>query len=1137
MAVEFLDEIENGAQPPPAGFEFVADETGTAAPPEDIKSRLRDPNYLPTLAEFKIYDRAQQSRTLGQRAADFAEAAGEGVAGVKDMVVGFGKGVVESLRDPESNDPLVSVVEGVARGTVRDAGLVRDVFDNVLKSDEALKSAREQFFTTKLAEWRGGAELREGGSSGRYPDKATQKQWEAEFDRDVAVNFRYEKFISDRQDDLAAASQAGSRKSIMTGEPAPFNPGVAEGTSLVASPMAVVPFGKAMTPAKTLTRAVAAKTLQGAGKTFEWVGEKTVQAATLPERAAGAAAKLLSGTDEAAAKATQTVAQGVAGVSFAPIKAAGKTITASGEAAEAIGRSAAAGPSRYGVFDRIAKDANAPEWLRRAASAARPLDPAVSLGGAAVKGATEGAAIGTVLGAAADGEEGAAAGFGAGLTIGAGAGLAGRIIGAGRYDEGLKERDLAAWLGSKSADEVANIANLKLTRDQALNLADTERLARGASADVEFRYVSDKDFTQLFGVGKGAQVLNGDRPVVFINTGYKGGRSMFHETMHALDALEGFVPQRQQLNRLLFDQTLADGQVVSKGLYSAADLAEFTSQYRSRLNEAARAEFDLLTPEDRTARIMAEVRSESFANLVSGQRGGASVIASRGIKRRVADALLLAEADSMLGRMRTALESAGVKFSTSGDPSELFVRNGKPITNTPAVDAALRDYIRAKDNFTRKLVAGDGAEEPQLVVRPQDLMSVGNAGLVDTFRDFDVFAKNPDGSVKMLGGLPVLLSEREIRLVQSKRVDAMMDALTRVPNLGEADSVKLKPNGAWEGRTFSNQQLAALDALPDDVLSPAMKTKLRQLNDLARGDGQQIILDYNAALKGGRYSSGIAPTTRAAVPLAFNISKAGNFFMTTLDTTHFFRKLGQWRKSKPKAFEPWGGDADAFLRDVFTYLDNHVNGRSGAVNLDSNAALAVHKKNVINDFFNVPKGAGNEDANPVQLSQRGDKDNLIRSRRFDRINRITPGAGDKFPIRYELQKANYLPAAAQPTSATTPKAGSVRSSRAAVGVSPVAQHKQIRAQAEFDLAQKSPGPANLNQWLANAYLDVLDKSLNRGSSLTRTAQLEQVKAVADNTTAPEMATAFAALITGGQNGAKAHLERMVAMKTLRAVSR
>jgi len=1316
MAVEFIDEVEDRGSPSrstgvewaeapaPAGVEFV-DDTSSPAQPGDIARRFLDPNYQPSLAEFKAYDAGRRNRTVGKRALDFAETAGGAVKGVAQMVGSAGKGLYESIKDPEKYDPLVSVAEGVARGTMRDMEMASKLLpsswgaDGVLNFDQFAELKRKKLREASL----NGQPLtpqnfRQFEAAGNVP-AATLSEWRKEFDDEFVPQSRYENFIAKRATALEEMQRAQSNKSVLTGEEAAFHPDVAEGVSLVASPMALVPFGKAMTPAKTLARGAAAQVLEKGGRAVEAVGETVSKVAAIPERAAGKGFEWLSGSAEAGAAAENVVKRGsvptaVAGVAgfgvpgltetaavIAGGKVAGRTIKGAGEAAQAAGRATAGGPSRYGLFDRIAKDSAAPEWLRRAANTAKPLDGAVSLAGSAAKGATEGAAIGTVLGAVTDGEEGAAAGLGSGLALGAGGGLVGRIVGAGKYNESLKDSDLATWIASKSAEEVANISNLKLSRDEAVNLMDTERIAKGVGQDVEFRYVTDKQFSELFGVGKGAQVVNGDRPVVFVNTGYKGARSAFHETMHALDALEGFAPHRQKLNRVLFDQTLPDGQLVSKGIYSAADLAEFTSQYRDRLNTAAKAEFDLLTPEDRQARIMSEVRSESFANLVNGYSGGASVLASRGIKRRVADALLLSEADSMLGKMRRALESVGVKFESSGDPSELFVKNGKPITNTPAVDAALRDYVRAKDNITRKLVAGDGAEEPQLVVRPGDLLSKGNAGLVDTFKDFDIFAKNPDGSVKMMGGVPVLLSEREIRLVQSKRVDAMIDALTKVPDLGDANSVKLKPNGAWEGRTFSDKQLAAFDALPDDVLSPAMKTKLRQLNDLARQDGQQIILDYNAALKGGKYSSGIAPSTRAAVPLTFNISKAGNFYMATLDTTHFFRKLGQWRKSKPKAFDAWNGDVDAFLRDAFTYLDNHVSGRSGAVNLDSDAAAAVHKKNVINDFFNVPKGAGNEDANPVQLSQRGDKDNLIRSRRFDRINRITPGAGDKFPIRYELQKANFLPtgpvlttknvmphlndvfAVRNPNEAPwevaailkiAPRAGvelvnpgfenykafitrspkdpkfpyqttwfyadsvdtipigdkqattyedavktalnagfthqslldkqlrnryasdyentlgraetggaqrlptqagseggTGQAARPApqgrqaesnprtaqvnflpAGVSPVDIHKQLRAQAEFDLAQKSPGPVNLNQWLASAYLDVLDKKLNKGSALTRTAQLQRIKAIADSTSVPEMSTAFAALLTEGQNGAKAHLERLAAMKAL-----
>lgn len=1218
--VEWLD------APAAQGVEFI-DQAGEAASPAEINQRFLDPSYEPTLAEFKIFDSALKSRSVGQRVEDFASSAGNAAAGLADVAWQGVKGLGQMAVDPEANDPVLTVWEGVKRGTIRDLELARKLlpdelfgsgrlnFDQYAASQVAAANA-QKFRYTPLTPENHHTLIKVQD----VPPDVISK-WRQEYDAQYLPENAYKRFLDKRQ---AVREQIASAQEKISA----VNPAAAELTSFVASPAALVPFGRALSPVKTVSRAIAARTLEGAGKTFEWIGEKTVQAGTFPERAAGAAARAISGTEEAAAKATEVVATGVAGVSMAPVKAAGKTITSAGEAAAAVGRQAAQGPSRYGLLDRIAKDAQAPQWLRRVASVARPADPLLAAGAIATKGAMEGAAVGTTFGGLAEGEEGAASGFGAGLAFGAGGSLVGRALSGARYRHGLEEMDLARWLASKSDADVQKISSLNLTREQALALADTERMARGVrtpgeAGDVEFFYLTDKEFSEKFGIAKGAQVVEGDRPVVFVNTGYKGPRSVFHEIMHALDALDGSAPHRQRLNRVLFDQTLPDGAVVSKGLYSADDLAKFTSQYRSRLNEAARAEFDLLGPEDKQARILAEVRSEAFANLIAGRPASAFPGNFRSVRQRVADSLLAAEHDSMLGKMRRALELAGVRFTSSGAPSELFVRNGRPITNTPSVDAALRDYLRAKDNVTRRLNAAED-ESPAFVVTPEDL--VRNRALVDVFKDSDMFAKNPDGSVKVAvkpedvakletqeraaikasrdaeaaaesarksaddagraiaaaearaiaaeraaaasktreaiaeakaervkwrevrrrgelqrkealareraakaqaaaskaetkrlsnaklsAGVPVLLTEREIQAIQAKRVDAMIEALIRTPNIGEVDVVKLKENGAFEGKFFSDRQLAALQALPDDILSPSMKQKLVELNAVARLDGAQVILDYNAALRSRRYSSGIAPTTRAAVPLTFNISKAGNFYMTTLDTTHFARKLADWRRTKPKAFAPWGGDVDAFVRDTFAYLDNHVNGRRGSVNLDGDAATAELKKNVINDFFNVPKGNGNEDLNPVQLSTRGDKDNLIRSRRFDRINLVTPGAGDRFPIRYELQKRNFLPVGAPIGSG--------------LGV-----QKHIRAQSTFDLQRKMPAPQNLSEWVAGEYFDALDRQLNRGSRQPRAQQLNRVAQVARETSAAEMGTAVATMSSSGRNGAKAHLDRVAAKK-------
>jgi hypothetical protein len=123
------------------------------------------------------------------------------------------------------------------------------------------------------------------------------------------------------------------------------------------------------------------------------------------------------------------------------------------------------------------------------------------------------------------------------------------------------------------------------------------------------------------------------------------------------------------------------------------------------------------------------------------------------------------------------------------------------------------------------------------------------------------------------------------------------------------------------------------------------------------------------------------------------------------------RKLGTWQTAKPRAFDAWGGDVNGFIRDSFKYLDNHQRGLPGATDLDPDAAAAIVKRNIIKDLFNIggPEALSNTGGAPI--STKGGKDNLIRSRRFDRIQRVTPGEGTPFPIDYYKQKANFQPSA------------------------------------------------------------------------------------------------------------------------------
>ncbi len=1021
--LDSIEPEESKFTPPPLDSLEPEESSDFIPPPLDsieltdseIITKVGNPTYKPTLQEFKQYKAAKERRpfSIGRVISEAGQAAGVVIGDLAKL----GKEVItlEQWRHPR--DTAQSIVEGAAR-SVYDLGLMARKLDPTPSRAGGSFYNEEQYIQYKLARTNQEA-FPQGGATepirlANVPQE-TLSQWKQEF-KDLKDESDYTRFIQEReyQQPRIQATQGGT--TLVPEVIGKVNPEIAEGMSYIADPTTIMPGGMAAKGAGLTEKALAA-TAAATGKTIEKTGKAIGTVARIPENIASAATKAVTESEEAAAKAAATVSSGTTGTIIGTGKFIGKAVENVGQATEAVGRALPKANERFGLFANIAKDADAPQWLRSSAGRLKKLDTAVASAGAVAKGAAEGSAIGATIGGIAEGEEGFAAGLGSGGVLGATGATAGRLLSKDSRLTAAEDADIDSWMNSKSPEEIENIKASGLTRDDALKMADAERMARGITGketpgDVEFRYLKSDEFEKQFGPAKGAQVVEGDRPVVYVNTGYKGARSMLHETAHALDALDDFSPQRAEINKLLFDQVASDGKIISKGLYDVEDLVKFANQYESKLSPEALKEWGLLTPDQRSKAVMGEVRAEHFANLIEGSPKAMLPDVSS-IKTKLADSLLLAESESMLGKIRGALQKAGIKFDQSGAPSELFVKDGKPITSSPEINAALRDYIRAKDNQTKRLLSTEGDETGMVIGR--DELAKGNKAAIEVLKDSDIFAKNPDGSIKTVGdkkgGVPVLLTDYEIRKLQTKRVEKIMEALEKIPDKGDARAVKIDPNvkdKAFAGKYFTDEQVAALKQIPDDIIAPSIKAKIEDINAFLKADdGTQIVLDYNAALKGRKYSSGISVATRMAVPLSIKISKAGNFVLTTLDTSHFYRKLQDWRKSKPKAFEPWQGDVDLFIRDTFKYLDNHANGRPGATGLASDTKTAELKRDTINDFFNVP---GHGDFNPIQISTKSEKDNLIRARRLDRINRIQESEGDKFPIDYERLKKNFLPA-------------------------------------------------------------------------------------------------------------------------------
>lgn len=1028
--------------------------------PELVSTKLRDPAYTPTQEEFQVWKDSEDAKGWFQPG-QWMDAFGAGLGAVKDTAVNAGKSLFGDNSILENPMRIgQTALEAGARGLVNDAelfgrkipetvgralGAVADVAVPAL-TGTALPDSREAYFLNrKLIELNRalnptGSPTFETITPATLPPEL-QLQWQAEYRNQAKPAAEYQDFLSKRADQRDALARSEGRANLVPPilAPTPDN-AIAEAGSLVANPSTLMTLGLGAAPKQgaTLLERAAAGAATGIGKAATATGKAAQLVAKFPAAVVARGVELAGGTAETAAAAAKLVEGGSIGATLASpaiavpgltetaiamqaTKRGGQLLEAAGEASGAVGRSLAQGPSRTGLLGTIATDGKAPEWIRKAANAARVIDPALEFTGRTIESGAHGAGIGAVFGGLAEGTpEGAAQGAGAGFGLGAAFGTVGRAVGFRANLEAKRQADLNRWFAGKSPEEQAQLHALGMDRNQALRLATVEEFVRGmrganGESDVRFQYVDNATFERAFGTSaKGAEHIAADQPVIVINVDRANGRTPLHEAMHGLLDLGLSPDTKAELQRKLFTQQAPDGTVLTEGVFSFDDQQRSLQQYTDRLSPQARAEFNLQTPAEQLAKIRSEMAAEAFANLVEGKGPDYLLKGLTGVRRRMADSLVQAQQGTILRTMRKGLEALGVKFDSSGAPSELFAKGGKPVTNSPEVDAALRDYLRAKAKVLNRLAAAEDSPAG-LVVTRQDMMSKNAKAVAELFKDNDNFKKDATGAVVIERGLPVLNTPKEIAKVQSKRVDELMGALERAPKATAGSArqpMRLKDNGAWEGHYFTPEQLAEIDRIPDSVISPSLKAKIRQLNDFhAPGDGRRYVIDYNAATKegkgGGRvYSSSISSTLRDVVPLTFHISKAGNFYTTTLDTTAMHAKLNRWFKEHRRVFDAWGGNRDAFVADVFKYLDNHANDRPGSYGLDAGAATAVHKKNVINDLFGVARGSG---ANPLDLSTKAGKDNLIKSFRLDRTNRITESGGEKMPFDYYKAKANLLP--------------------------------------------------------------------------------------------------------------------------------
>ena len=768
------------------------------------------------------------------------------------------------------------------------------------------------------------------------------------------------------------------------------------------------------------------------------------------------------------------------------LQALPKPLTIAGESLEALGRSMGVPETLESTLQRagrIAESGQARAVLKKAAY----LDPAITLVDNLVTGTIEGGKAGGILALPSGEEEFIGGAIGTGMAMGGGGGVVGGIGGKKFRTQEQARNTVNEWINAKTPEERKAIQDLKLTPVEAASVATAELLGRGIIgegqiSDINFVYLSQPEYIskihpELLVDGKlpkvlppgtrGAQAEADGTPTVYINTGHTGPRSIFHEMWHAMSKFDELGDQRIELRSLLFDQKAPDGTVLKRGLYSDEDIDIWARKYREDLPEKSRADwekqFEVLrdqrpdeiipgeepkkvrdvgaTRENMRQYIMEEVESESFANFVK-ESGPEYLREARTLRQTVLDRWLLQDHLKTTRVLRAVLGKWGVPFGADGNPTGLFWKGGKPISNSPELNRIMREAVRSKDSSIRMLMDESG-EQPALTIGS----SRGNEGrkkveaalksadgklLVKHFENNDIFKRDPEtGDIlfEALTETPILLERKQIEALQANRAAEIQAALEAIGIESGGMMPKLHKDGSisWEGIP-TDAQLAAILKIANDIIPPGMKDTITDVAWKMRTPGQPILLDYNPRLnKRGRYDSNLSSGLRVAVPLGFHVSKAKNFYFTSLDMGALRRKLADWGdpgSKNHKNLKMWDGDVRRFEQDVYRYLENHKADRPGESGLDSDGVTAVAKKDIINDVFNVAE----KDANPITEARKATKrtgkarhlENPIRTRRFDGINRIEKnrvtkyGVGRPIPMKtqadaYRKWKQNLMP--------------------------------------------------------------------------------------------------------------------------------
>ncbi len=712
--------------------------------------------------------------------------------------------------------------------------------------------------------------------------------------------------------------------------------------------------------------------------------------ANIPRTAARGAESVSEAVSDVVGKETAEALRGVQRASRLGGVADAMDVTA-----DAVGRP----PSRIGPLGQIADDARSPSLLRAGANAARTMggDAVLDVGGAAARGSLEGSMIGGVLGYANNRDFGG--GAGGGFVMGNVGGLANRVMTgySGKDYQTRLQNDVAAYRAELPADVVQPIMQMAGTdlKRQA-DLFDMHMLAT-QGGDVAVRYLDKKEYQQFqrdhFGKGgktRGVTYTTSEgQPTIVINKGAPGSQ-IAHELLgHALVRFEQTNPEALRVQDEVYKHIGSDALLADAEAYSEA----MGDAWKSRTG------WDRLSDGERI-KFMVEERAADYAEALVNSRGRSITINANQPWRAFRDRMILAEADSLLGRAYGALNRFGITLDSvppgPKNPTNLASAN-------PRIHAAIHSLIRARKRTRDQLNRLDSTESR--VIRKQTIAKTPELGAQ---LEQIGLAKQKAG-----GKGYELRPNDEIHAAEVRQAEEITRILDQAPGGGEGGVRGFEGTDGsrtFEGERFSPDQLAAVER--STVLSPYLKRAIAAINEaIANHSGLDI--DYFAATRKDskgrtRYSSGIKQSRRTILPYALEVSAAGNFFVKALDFTKLNAKLDKLLKTERAKFEKAYGKEDTrakVLGDFIAYTQNLSKPKGQRV--PSESLFGPGKRDLLQRLF----GPRNPEKN-LNFTRLDERENVVQSFRPDRLARMSVVEGALPEVTeqaYQLAKANYSP--------------------------------------------------------------------------------------------------------------------------------